>query len=190
MLLKNHRLFLITILVLMGTNAAKAQDTLRLSLVEAKRMALVNNTNIINSKIDVKIAEKKIWETTAIGLPHFDAKGAYSYIPKVPTLPASIFGGSSGGPVDPNQSIALGVKHSVTFDFTVSQLIFNGAYLVGLQASKAYHNFSKENYEKSVLDINESVANTYLMIQVAEESRKILNQNLKNVEKTLYEIEK
>jgi outer membrane protein TolC len=183
----NLQAFLTTVLLLYGIQAVKAQDTLRLSLNDARRMAMERNTNIINSKIDVKMAEKKIWETTAIGLPHIDGKGAYSYIPKVPTLPASVFGGGSDAPAE-GQVIPLGVKHSITFDLTVSQLIFNGAYLVGLQASKAYHEFSKDNYEKSVLDINEAVNNTYLMIQVAEESRKILNQNLQNVEKTLYEI--
>ncbi len=189
MFMINRQLILIVMLFSFGINAVNAQDTLRLSLKEARQLALDRNTNIRNSEIDVKIAEKKIWETTAIGLPHFDGKAAYSYIPKVPSLPASVFGGDgSNTPADPNATIALGVKNSVTFDFTVSQLIFNGAYLVGLQASKAYHNLSKENLEKSILDINESVVNNYVMIQVAEESRKILIQNLQNVEKTLYEI--
>jgi len=185
----NRQLILVVVLFLFGINAVCAQDTLRLSLKDARKMALDRNTNIRNSGIDVKIAEKKIWETTAIGLPHLDGKAAYSFIPKVPTLPASIFGESgSGGSSDPNATIALGVKNSVTFDLTVSQLIFNGAYLVGLQASKAYHTLSKENFEKAVLDINEAVINNYLMIQVAQESRNILSQNLQNVEKTLYEI--
>lgn len=185
----NRQLILIIMLLLFGINAVNAQDTLRLSMNDARKMALDRNTNIRNSEIDVKAAEKKIWETTAIGLPHVDGKAAYSFIPKVPTLPASVFGGAAGGGADdPNAVIALGVKNSVTFDFTVSQLIFNGAYLVGLQASKAYHNLSKENFEKTVLDINEAVVNNYLMIQVAEASRKVLSQNLQNVEKTLYEI--
>lgn len=179
----NYRLILIMILLLFGINAVKAQDTLRLSLYDARRMAMERNTNIINSKIDVKMAEKKIRETTAIGLPHIDGKGAYTYIPKVPTLPASVFGMGGEG-----ETIALGVKNSVTFDFTVSQLLFNGSYLVGLQAAKVYHEYSKENYEKSALDINEAVINTYLMVQVGEESRKILSQNLQNVQKTLFEV--
>jgi len=189
MLIKIRQLILMMAVLLTGANITLAQDTLRLSLPDARRLALEKNTMIRNSEIDIKIAEKKIWETTAIGLPHLDAKAAYSFIPKVPTLSASFFGGNSGGTTtDPNQVIELGVKHSITYDFTVSQLIFNGAYIIGLQASRAYHNLSKENMEKTILDINEAVVNTYYMIQVAEESRKILNQNLLNVQKTLYEI--
>lgn len=190
MLIKNRQLILMMVFILFGVKAMYAQDSLRLSLNEARKLALERNTMIRNSEIDMRSAEKKIWETTAIGLPHFDAKAAYSFIPKVPTLPASFFGsnGSGGSSSNPNEVIELGVKHSITYDFTVSQLIFNGAYLVGLQASKTYHNLSKENLEKTVLDINEVVTNTYQMIQLAEESHRILNQNLQNVEKTLYEI--
>ena len=67
-------------------------------------------------------------------------------------------------------------------------MIFNGSYLVGLQATKVYYGLSKQNAEKTRLDVIETVVNTYHMLQMAEESRKILNQNLENMDKTLYEI--
>jgi outer membrane protein len=187
MLIKNRQLILMIVLLIWGVKSVHAQDTLRLSLDEARRMALEKNTMIRNSQIDMRSAEKKIWETTAIGMPHLDGKAAYTYLPVVPSLPASIFGGSTSGGSS-SEVIPLAVKNSITYDLTVSQLIFNGAYIIGLQAAKEYHNYSKENVEKTVLDINETVVNTYNMILIAEESRKILNQNLINVEKTLYEI--
>jgi outer membrane protein len=189
MLIKNRQLILMIVLLLWGGKSIQAQDTLRLSMNDARHMALDKNTMIRNSEIDMKSAEKKIWEITATGLPHVDGKASYTYLPVVPSLPASIFGGStSGGGSTDNQVIPLAVANSITYDLTFSQLIFNGSYLIGLQAAKEYHNFSKDNLEKTVLDINETVVNTYNMILVAEESRKILNQNLVNVEKTLYEI--
>lgn len=188
MLIKNRQLILMIVFLLWGVKTIQAQDTLRLSLNDARRMAFEKNIMIRNSEIDMRSAEKKIWEITATGLPHVDGKAAYSYIPVVPTLPASIFGGSTSGGGSSDQVIALGVKNSITYDLTVSQLLFNGSYIVGLQAAKTYHNLSKENLEKTVQDINETVINTYYMILIAEESRKILNQNLLNVGKTLYEI--
>ena len=69
--------------------------------------------------------------------------------------------------------IDLALKNSTTFDFTVSQLIFSGSYIVGLQATKVYYGLTKQNAEKTKLDIIETVTNTYNMIQLAEESRKI-----------------
>ncbi len=184
MFMKHKTILLLFIMLLGRSFLSAAQEPVKLSLQEALKMASQNNTNIRNSQIDLKIAQKKIWETTAIGLPHFDITSAYTFLPKVPSLPASFMDPNA----DPNEMIALGVKQNITYDFTVSQLIFNGAYIVGLQASKVYYELSKQNNEKTKLDVNETVINTYNMIQLAEESRKILSQNLENINKTLYEI--
>ena len=175
-------LILITIfLLLLGNYKSDAQDSLRLSLQDARRIALENNTNIRNSTLDMEIARKKIWETTAIGLPHIDSKAAYQFLPTVPTLPAGSFG--EGSP-----AVSLGVKNNVTFDVTASQLIFNGSYLVGLRAIKTLFQQSNESNEKIIQDVNESVINTYYLILVGEESIINLRQNLDNVQKTALEI--
>ena len=175
-------LLLITIFsLLLCAGKAEAQDSLRLSLQEARRLAFENNTNIRNSTLDMEIARKKIWETTAIGLPHVDSKAAYQFLPNVPTLPPGTM-----GPGTP--AVELGVKNNATFDVTASQLIFNGSYLVGLKARKTLYQQTNENTEKIVQDVNESVINTYYMILVGEESLKNLQKNLDNVKKTQYEI--
>ncbi|MCX6238195.1 MAG: TolC family protein [Bacteroidia bacterium] len=184
MLLKKCQIILLILLSFGGVKISAAQDTLRLSLNDALKMAQENNLNIKNSQLDLKISQKKIWETIAIGLPHIDGTAKYQFIPKVATLPASTF--------DPKAAegavIELGVKQNIVYDLTVSQLIFNGAYLIGLKASKVYYNLSEESLEKAQLEINESVTNTYFMILVGQESRKILLSNLKNVNKTFEEI--
>jgi outer membrane protein TolC len=134
----------------------------------------------LNSKLDLQISERKIKETIAIGLPQLSFKSAYTFLPVVPTI---VFGD------DPNaQPIELGVKHNLTSDLTASQLIFNGSYIVGLQATKVLNNLALQNNEKTLLDVNESVINTYQMIQLSEESIDILKQNLDNVLKTQFEI--
>jgi outer membrane protein TolC len=51
-----------------------------------------------------------------------------------------------------------------------------------------YYGFTKQTAEKTRLDVIETVTNTYTMIQLAEESKKILGQNLENINKTKYEI--
>jgi len=181
---KHRKILLSVLLILSGTLFSGAQEPQKISLQEAKKLALENNTNIMNSQLDLKIAKKKIWETTATGLPHIDAKSSYTFYPKVPSLPATFFDPNA----NPDDVIALMVKQNIVADFTVSQLIFNGAYIVGLQASKTYYNLSEQNDEKTKLDAIETVVNTYHMIQMAEESRKILAQNLENIDKTKGEI--
>ncbi len=211
---KHKQIVLLMTMFLCGTWFSEAQESQKLTLKEAVNMALQQNTNILNSDLDLKIAQKKVWETMASGLPQINAKGAYSHIFKVPTLS---FGGktvlsNTNVPWDPTTQsgtmssvslangekiylnsepgtpIELGLKDNTTFDLTLSQLIFSGSYFVGLQATKVYYGLTKENAEKTKLDVIETVTNTYNMIKLAEESRKILTQNLENINKTLFEI--
>ncbi len=164
----------------LGIINSGAQEPLALSLEQAVQMAHEKNTNVLNSKLDLQMSERKIKETIAMGLPHLDIKSAYTFLPVVPSI---VFGN------DPNAApIELGVKHNLTTDLTASQLIFNGSYIVGIQATKVLNNLAIQNDEKTLLDVNESVINTYQMIQLSEESIDILKQNLDNVLKTQYEI--
>ena len=142
------------------------------------------NLNIRNSQLDLKIAHQRIHEALALGLPHIDGTAKYQFIPTVPSLPASNFDPNAA----PGAVLELGVKQNIVYDLTVSQLIFNGSYLIGLKASKVYFNFSEQSLEKSMLEINESVTNTYFMILVGDESRKVLKINLENVTKTYEDV--
>lgn len=181
---KPKQILMMVAVFLGGTLLAGAQEATSLSLKDALNLALQNNTNILNSALDLKMAQKKVWETTAAGLPHVDAKSAYTFYPKVPSFPASFFDPNA----DPNATIALMPKQNLVSDLTVSQLIFSGSYIVGLQATKVYYGLTKQNAEKARLDVIETVVNTYHMLQLAEESRNILSQNLGNVDKTLAEV--
>jgi len=184
MLLKKIHLILLIFITLGSAKIISAQDTLRLSLTDALKIAQTNNLNIRNSQLDLKSAQKKIWETLAIGLPHVDGTAKYQFIPNPATLPASAFDPSA----PPGQMLDLVLKQNIVYDLSVSQLIFNGSYLIGIKASKVYYNLSEESLEKAVLEVNESVTNTYTMILVGEESRKVLKINLENVNKTLEDI--
>lgn len=210
---KKTHILLLAVMILAGTLFSFAQKTEKLTLNESIKKALQNNTNIRNSKLDLKIAQKKIWEITAMGLPHVDLKSSYQHLFSVPTInfPGTQLS-KTRVPIDVNTGlgtiselqlesgeniylnnvagppIELGVKNNITADLTVSQLIFSGSYFVGLQATKVFYNLAKQSDEKTRIDVIETVVNTYHMLQLAEESRKILTQNLENINKTLYEI--
>jgi outer membrane protein TolC len=211
---KLNQILLLAAMILSGTMLSVGQEKAKLSLDDAINRALKNNTNILNSDIDLKIAQKKVWETIATGLPQISGKGSYSHIFKVPTLsfggktvlsntevpwdPVTMSGTMSSLTLASGESIylnseagtpiELGLKNNTTFDVTLSQLIFSGSYIVGLQATKVYYGLTKQTAEKTKLDVIETVTNTYTMIQLAEESKKILSQNLENINKTQYEI--
>lgn len=189
----------------------QAQDnqavTISLSLKEAQEYAIDNNANIKNSLIDIEIAKKKIKETTAIGLPQINAKANYTHLFTVPSL--SIGGyyslGTKLAPGTPITSdnilnndvfmeyhaldpIELGVKDNITLDVTVSQLVFSGEYIVGLQAAKVFYLVSEQSRQKTELDLRESVSNTYNLVLVLNETHQILQKSYDNLKKTLAEM--
>lgn len=182
---------------------------LRLSLKQAQEYALQNNRNVKSANIDIEIAKKKVWETTATGLPQFTATADYQHLF---TVPEASFGGNTVLTVNNNigdndpitaamvrnkqvstgfeatPPIKLGVADNTTFNFTLSQLIFSGEYIVGLQAAKVYKELSQKSYVKSEITTKESVASSYGIllvlnenIKVLQESTKVLDQSLKDV---------
>ena len=202
--MKARNIIILTVLLLLA-NFSFAQEVKSFSLKDAQDYALQNSAEVKNAKLDNDIARKKIWEITSMGLPQINATGNYQHQFVVPTLN---FGGQtslvldpslpSGSPLtsdmvgnqlhlksDPGTPIALGLKNNTTFDFTLSQLLFNGAYIVGLQASKIYYQISDQNFQKSKIDMKESIANTYCMVLIMEGNRSILQNSLKNLKKTL-----
>lgn len=183
----------------------KAQDTLSFSLDEAIQYALDHNYTVKNSATEIEIAKKKIWETTAIGLPQVSIDAQYLNIFKAPmvsfpttTLVNSIphdavitdevlESGLSLG-YEQGPSIALGVKENITANLVVSQLIFSSDYIVGLQASKTFKQVSEQSLVKSEIEIKQLVNDSYHLVLVLTESRDIVNEILASIRQTEMEI--
>ena len=157
-------------------------DTLNLSISDARIYALENNYKMKNARLDVLAAQKKVWETTAIGLPQVDGKIDYNNNLIVGTMPLTI--------TDPegNQTTAfiqMGSPHSTTAGLTVSHLIFDGSYIVGLQSAQVYKNISELAEFKSETLIDEAVTNAYGGAILNDEFVKILTSNVETLEKNL-----
>ena len=180
--------FLLLIIIIGGTILSKqtyAQKNWKFTLDEARNYALQNNYDIKNAIIDKEIAQKKIWETTAIGLPQIESKLEYSNFLKIPTqlIPGDFFQ-RPGEFVE----VQFGTKHNATASITASQLIFNGSYIVGLQTAKTFLSLSEQQLQKTQRDIKESITETYYNILVAGDSKKILDSTIYNLQKIKYEI--
>ncbi len=156
---------------------------LELSLDEAIEYALIHNVNVRNSELDIESAKKEVWKTTAIGLPQVEGGANYQHIPgEIPTINFA-----PPGMEDEGQEIQLGVKNSTTYNVTVSQLVFSGEYIVGLQASRTFLQLSKNSLESSELDTKESVINSYQSVLAIERNLAILDSSLSNLDITLEE---
>ncbi len=66
----------------------------------------------------------------------------------------------------------------------VSQLIFSGQYIVGIQTARLARIISEQNLELNEQTIKETVINAYYLVLLTEESLSILEQNLENLRET------
>lgn len=179
------------------------KEILKLSISDAQAYALQNNRAVRSSKIDIQHAEKQVWENLATGLPQFNVAANYLHQFVVPQLNFGMVLNPNNLPLsgfitqadiknayEESPTYALGVHDNTTIDFTVSQLIFSGEYLVGLQATKVVKEMTEKSLEKTENTTKESVAGTYHLILVLGENERVLSQSLKSVDKTYNELVK
>ncbi|MBN2612146.1 MAG: TolC family protein [Bacteroidales bacterium] len=187
----NLRAFLLLLIIAGISNIyAQTDSVYSFNLPEAQEYAISNFHMSKNAELDIESAKWKVWETTAIGLPQVNASAAYQHIPgEIPKFEFSIPGMDTLG-IDFGEPAAIAVKNSVTYGFTVSQLIFSGEYLVGLQASRVYKSLSEETYDKTEIGIKQSVAESYFTILLLEKNRTILNKTLDNLRLNLFQVQK
>jgi len=177
--------YLLIILLTTAFNI-KAQDTI-FSLIQAKEYALTHSVDILNSKLDLEQAEKKVWETTAMGLPQVSAKAEFQNFINIPTtiVPAQAF--NPAAPAGDIVALKFGTDHNLKGTIQVSQLIFSGNYIVGLQASKAFTNTSQILIEKQEIEVKYNVTEAYLTVLFLESNKGILDSTLINMQKLLDE---
>lgn len=152
------------------------------SLEQALEYARENNRDIQNSQLDVESAKKKVWETTASGLPQAEAGFDYTHIfDDAIEMPFP-------DPTNPGQNSTIDFKPTSNFKINANQLIFSGEYIVGLKTAAIFKSLSKKNLIKTEQETIEAVMNAYIMILVLEENRKILEENLKTIEQNIFEM--
>ena len=192
------------------TISLKAQEkTMELSLDEAIKFALENSYNTKAARNDIKSANEKVWETTAIGLPQINGAIDYQNFLKQPVslLPAAAFDNresvvqtvedffnitrdSSPNAPEGFIPVVFGTKQNVNASVTLTQLLFDGSYLVGLQASKTFLKISKQAKEKTELLTREAVINAYGNVLITESSIAILENNIKILQKNYNDAKK
>lgn len=165
-----------------------AQETTNFSLEEAIAYALENNYSAINAERDIIDAQKQKWETIAAGLPQISGAVSYQNQLKQPVslIPAEFFGGEPGT----FQPITFGQPQQVNATATLKQQVFDGSYIVGVQATKAFLSYSQNNKEKTAQEVIKAVVEAYGNVLLSTEGTEILEQNKASLEKNLFETKK
>ncbi|MBS9767341.1 MAG: TolC family protein [Flavobacteriaceae bacterium] len=176
----------ISIFILLFSAYINAQN-FTMSLEEAIDFGLKNSYSVLNADRDIDIAKKTKWQTISTGLPQLNAKIDYQNWIKqqVSLVPAQFFGGKQGEFME----LKFGTKQSVNASATLSQLIFDGSYLVGVQSTKTYLKISELAKVKTEKAVREAIINAYGNALLVEESLKVLEKNKTSLKKNIKEIE-
>jgi outer membrane protein TolC len=194
-------MFILLGLIIEGS-AQDNKPLLKLSISEAQEFALQNNRAIRSARIDVSSMDKQIWSNIATGLPQFNFDANYQHqfvIPQLSFGPVLDLNSLPDGNVTKanlqdaykdSPPISLGVKNNTVLNFTISQLIFSGEYLVGLQASKVVKQVTEKSLVKTEAQTKETVATTYFLVLVLEENARVLRESLLSTDKTYSDLVK
>ena len=175
------------LLIIFFSSTVLAQDDiLSLSLNEAVEFGIKNNRNLRNAEREIQMAFKERWKTIAIGLPNVSLELNYLNNLELQTslIPAEFFGGNKGD----FSEIQFGTEQSAIGSVRMEQLLFDGSWLVGLEYSQIYLSGSENFYEKTFLQIRESIVKLYSLVVTLNEGIALLENNLENFKKDLFEV--
>jgi len=170
-----------------GTGISYAQAPISFTLKQAQEYAYENNYDLKNSRYDVEKAKKLVKENTSIGLPQINASAAYMDNILRPTSIIPNFFDTTG--TAPPIEIQFGTRYNATISAQLTQLIYSGQYLVGLQTAKAYLETEKQKNVKAQIDVRDLVSEAYIAYLIVEESIKILDSTYKIISQMVSETE-
>jgi len=176
------------IFLLFATSLNAQENKYSFTLQEAVDFATDNNRAIQNAERDVKIAAQTKRETTATGLPQINANIGYNnwLEQQVSLIPAGVFGGVPGQ----FSEVTFGTTQTMNGSINIRQKLFDGSYLVALQAAKVYLEISKNAKEKTTNEIRKVVAYSYGNVLLAEANLEIVDSNIALLEKNVWELSK
>lgn len=155
----------------------KAQEKLTLSLDGAVSYALDHNRTLINSKLNINKSNLKIKELISQGLPQVSASLDYT----------NYLGAEASLQMDPSAPpITIEFNPTSNFQASVSQLVFNGSYYVGIQLSRLAKTIYEQSYQKDELNVKEQTIEAYYIILASEKILNIIRENKKNA-RLIYE---
>ncbi|MGV8964125.1 MAG: TolC family protein [Candidatus Saccharimonadaceae bacterium] len=173
------KLLLATLALCLCSYSHSQSDTLEVTLDEAMAYATEFGYQSINAEYDIEIARKKVRETLAMGLPQISGSGTFNKNLLIQEIVAQI-GGET-------QRFKMGTDYSSTIGARVEQLLFDGSFFVGLQASKVFVRLSENAKEKTDIEIKQAVAEVYFLATIAEENIRDFKKSMETNQQTYKE---
>jgi outer membrane protein TolC len=157
----------------MSLSAQEAPGALSLTVDQAVDYALDHNRSVAAARYDLLASEKSVWEALAAGLPSIDASASLSYNLAIMTRIID-FGGTP-------TPFKFGTNYDASVGASMSTVVFNAPWLVGVQTAKMAATLSRQGLTQTTLDTKENIKNVYFLILTLNETMKVVDGNLENL---------
>ncbi len=171
--------------LLFATDITLAQSA-EMSLKQAQEYALQNSFTAKTTNYDAEAAEYSTKELIASGLPQINGSMQYNSYIHVPVMVIPAGGFFPGGG---EMRVKMQQPENLTLGVSAQQLVFNGTWLVGLEASKSYELLQQKNIEKTQQQVKEEVAKAYYLALVSAENVRLLSESRSTLSNVLRDTE-
>ncbi|MEM9916750.1 MAG: TolC family protein [Bacteroidota bacterium] len=180
-----------------GNGLLAQEDKTTLSLAEAFNYAKEHDLTLANARMNIDDAEEQIIESRAIGLPKLDGSVKYQHFFEVPTsvLPEAfdeiVKAGNNGMlPEGYTRQAQFALRNNFDMGLNLNSLIVDGSYLKALKAARVYRDYVGQELITEERKLYNKVREAYLPPLIVQESMKMLDKNITNLEKMLDETQK
>lgn len=157
-----------------------AQGPVSLSLQQAMDQAAKQSYTVQYSALEAQKADARVKEILGVGLPQVTATGGLNNYLKVPTqLIPNFF-----APEPKLLKFEFGIPWTLSGGVQLTQLLFDGSYLVGLQATRELKDQAGLNLEKAQHDARNQAAKAYYAVLAAEEGARLIGEGIPLLEKS------
>lgn len=164
-----------------------AQDTPnRFSLEEAMEWGMEFNRSMQQASLELQKAHKEKWQTLSVGFPQINANFNYQNFIEQPVsiVPAQFFGGNEGE----FAAVTFGTQQTAYGGVELTQLLFDGTYIVGVQGIKTFIENAENILELTELEIKKTIISSYSNVLATQESLLVLKNNAELLKKNIAEV--
>ncbi len=189
------KLIVLLMITALGINAQEAEPTggRNFTVEQAQAYALEHSYTLRNQQYEIEKAQKQILETASLFLPQISASYALQLNPQIQpvgydaTVP--LFPGT---PVDPNAEgfnyVTIGGgKWQTSAGLSASWLIGSYSNFLARQGSEVLKEINSLTKEEAELMVNAEVAKAFNRVLLAQESVRLLEEDLASLQKSLFE---
>jgi outer membrane protein len=201
-----YQILLLSLILPVAAVAQENQATQSFTLEQCIQYALDNSMDVQNASLDQKIADAKVKETRGMGLPQITGSASlqhYRDLPRMFMTKERVYGfaapkDANGNTVEykdffpglsSNSVFAIQnlfqLKNNGSAGFAVNQLLFNGSYLVGLQAANAYKSLSAKSFNQTKETTIQQVTKAFYGVLINKDRIQLFDNNISRVQSLL-----